>query len=347
MKLNSTRLLGLAGLFLVAIAQPAAAHGIGPAENRSVIDFLPLGIEHMLLGWDHLLFIAGIVFLAGEIKRAIKLISVFVLGHSTTLIIATLAQWHINARTVDIIIALSVVFVGIVAIKGRPKDWRWFGAAIFGFGLIHGLGLSTRLQELGLPEDGLLARVIMFNIGLEVGQAMAIVVMFLIADILKRNTFTPRLVKAAPIALIVAGFLAATISAVKSDDGSAAQAGEACEIAATKGLFGGDGGHPSKKFWEPNESAPAKDFTHVIGDGWVVVEYQNTALPDTVTQLRDYVNGPTGTKVVAGASAEATATALTATNAYETLTCSTLQIDELQKFVDEWRADPRSRPTQG
>ena len=156
----------------VVFAPAASAHGIsGSAADKSTLEFIPLGIEHMLLGWDHLLFIAGIVLLAGELRRAAKLISVFVLGHSTTLIAGTLAGWRVDATVVDIVIALSLVFVGVVGWFGRLTQWRWFGLGVFAFGLVHGLGLSTRLPDLGLPEDGLFGRVIAFNVGVEIGQA--------------------------------------------------------------------------------------------------------------------------------------------------------------------------------
>ncbi|WP_020389688.1 HupE/UreJ family protein [Kribbella catacumbae] len=130
-----------------------------------------------MLGWDHLLFIAGIVLLSGELRRAAKLISVFVVGHSTTLIIATLGGWRVNPTVVDVVIALSLVFIGAVDWFGHRDRWRLFGLGVLGFGLIHGVGLSTRLQDLGLPEEGLLARVIAFNIGIEIGQLLGIAVM--------------------------------------------------------------------------------------------------------------------------------------------------------------------------
>jgi hydrogenase/urease accessory protein HupE len=152
---------------LVGLPGVALAHGIGgEAANLGLWGFIPLGIEHMLLGWDHLLFIAGIVLLAGQLKRSAKLISLFVLGHSTTLILATMVGWKLNATLVDVVIALSLVFVGVVGWIGRPKQWNWFALCILGFGLIHGLGLSTRLQDLGIPRDGsLLPKVIAFNVG--------------------------------------------------------------------------------------------------------------------------------------------------------------------------------------
>ncbi len=93
----------------------------GPAAGKSAWEFIPLGTEHMLLGWGHLLFIAGIVLLAGELRRAATLISVFVLCHSTTLIVGPLAGLRVNAVAVDVVIALSVLVVGVVGVIGRPR----------------------------------------------------------------------------------------------------------------------------------------------------------------------------------------------------------------------------------
>jgi hydrogenase/urease accessory protein HupE len=153
------------------------AHGItGRATDLSTLEYVPLGIEHMLLGWDHLLFVLGIVLLAGQPQRAAKLISLFVLGHSVTLIAGTLLEWRLSPAFVDGVIALSVVYVGVLGLRGRPEDWTAVGATVFGFGLVHGLGLSTRLQELGIPDDGLLGKTLAFNVGLEIGQLLAVLV---------------------------------------------------------------------------------------------------------------------------------------------------------------------------
>ena len=176
---------GDAVVFLAALAAPptaASAHGIGgDAADRSVLGFVPLGVEHMLLGWDHLLFIAGVVLIAREVRLAAKLISVFVVGHSTTLIAATLAGWQVNAGLVDAIIALSVAFVGCVGLFNRPESFTWFGGVVLAFGLIHGLGLATRFQALGLPEEGQLWKVIAFNVGIEIGQLAGIIAMVALA----------------------------------------------------------------------------------------------------------------------------------------------------------------------
>ncbi|GAA1773804.1 HupE/UreJ family protein [Luedemannella helvata] len=161
------------GALLLGAATPAAAHDI-TGTGDSIPEFLWMGVEHMVLGFDHLLFALGVVLLAGQVRRAAGLISLFALGHSVTLIAATLAEVSVSPRRVDIIIALSVAFVGVVGLFARPRTpahWRWFGAAVLVFGLIHGLGLSTRLQQADVSSvSGILA----FNVGIELGQLAVI-----------------------------------------------------------------------------------------------------------------------------------------------------------------------------
>ena len=114
---------------------PSLAHGIGDsAGDKSVLQFVPLGIEHMLLDWDHLLFILGVVLLSGNLGRAAKLISVFVVGHSLTLLIATIAGWQLNATFVDVVIALSLVYVGIQGIRATRGAEDRGGPPIFAAG---------------------------------------------------------------------------------------------------------------------------------------------------------------------------------------------------------------------
>jgi len=112
--------LGWAVIAFALLAGLANAHGIGEdAAGRSTIEYIPLGMEHMLLGWDHLVFIAGVLLLATGLKEAAKLISLFVLGHSITLIAATLAGWQLDATAVDVVIALSLVYVGVQGMAGK------------------------------------------------------------------------------------------------------------------------------------------------------------------------------------------------------------------------------------
>jgi hydrogenase/urease accessory protein HupE len=338
--------LGLTG---VAVSPAAAwAHGIsGSAADKNVWEFIPLGIEHMLLGWDHLLFIAGIVLLAGELRRAAKLISVFVAGHSTTLIVATLVGWHVNATAVDVVIALSLVFVGVVGWFGPRDKWRLFGLGVLGFGLIHGVGLSTRLQDLGLPEDGLLARVIAFNVGVEIGQLLGIVAMLLIGKALTRFVTSTKAPRLAYVGLAIIGLVAAAtlsvLEATSTDDDRNTAIGNCTVSPRTETFSGADAaGHPEKDFYEPVESIPQDDFGHVLGDGFVIVQYQPSLPAGQVDQLRAYVISPDGTRVVGG-PVPGQQQPIRALNAFEALTCTSFDLPALQQFGAAWFNDPRSQ----
>ncbi|RZU73497.1 HupE/UreJ protein [Micromonospora kangleipakensis] len=200
---------------VLVLPQPAWAHSVG-GPTDTVGGFVWLGNTHMLAGWDHLLFVGGILLLAGEIRRAAKLISLFALGHSITLFTATVADWQVTPVLVDMIVALSLVFVGVVGLRGRPKDWTWFAATVLAFGLMHGLGLATRLQAIGLPSDGMIPRVLAFNIGVEIGQLIAVLGMFMLGDVLSH--YIPRLrdPRLAHGTLVAAGVVAASVLALAS-----------------------------------------------------------------------------------------------------------------------------------
>ncbi|GAA1868830.1 HupE/UreJ family protein [Asanoa iriomotensis] len=156
----------------IVAATPAAAwaHGVsGHADSAGA--FLGLGFRHMLLGWDHLLFIAGVVLLlAPEIERAMITLSLFALGHSATLIAGTLAGWRFDPVLVDVAIALSLAYIGLVGWFGPPARWRLFNAAVLAVGLVHGLGLATRLQDPQFTGHLTLWRVLAFNAGVELAQ---------------------------------------------------------------------------------------------------------------------------------------------------------------------------------
>jgi hydrogenase/urease accessory protein HupE len=337
----------IAAAVLLGLPGAASAHGIG-GTSETASGFVWLGFKHMLAGWDHLLFVAGVVLLAGKAKRAAKLISLFALGHSITLIVATLAHWRINPTLVDIVIVLSLVFVGVVGWFGRPKDWRWFAAAVLGFGLVHGLGLSTRLQDLLRPEDGVLARVIAFNVGVELGQLMAVVGMFMLGDVLRAYITWSKARQAAHAGLAVVGLVAAVVLAVvwPTDTGARASAFGSCETRKRTETYPAGGGHPSKSFFEPTDAVPDKGFGHLLGDGYVIVHYQPDLPAGQVDQLRAYITGLNAGKVV-GAPASGQAEAVTAVTAPTTLLCNKLDLDGLTHFADDWLTDPRSsRPTE-
>ena len=143
------------------------AHGVsGVGDSFSA--FVRSGFLHMIAGWDHLLFIGGILLMAREAHRAMILLSIFAVGHSATLMTATAAGWQINPGWVDTVIALSLAAIGLVGWLGPPARWRLFGAGVLLLGLVHGLGLASRLQEPALAAHLTPARVIAFNIGVEI-----------------------------------------------------------------------------------------------------------------------------------------------------------------------------------
>jgi hydrogenase/urease accessory protein HupE len=332
---------------LIAVAPEAAwAHGIADsARDKSVAEFLPLGIEHMLLGWDHLLFIAGVVLLAGDLKRAAKLISLFVAGHSLTLLVATMAGWQISATVVDVVIALSVVFVGVIGLRDGPRDWRLIGASVLGFGLIHGLGLSTRLQHLGLPEDGLLWRVVAFNVGVEIGQLIALTVIVGLGALLIRRLPRRRLQRAAFATFVATGLLAAGALSLRGAEEAgtpvsqrAQLSNSACREAPTQApAFGAGGEHPDKQFYRPGEKVPVEDLAHVVGDGLAIVRYHPSLPADQRRRLADWAGDRT--QAVIAAADDQQTEPVRAHTARSKLTCTTFDFATLNRFRDRWIAD--------
>lgn len=171
------------------------SHGMSEAEKQIIIDggnwhYIYIGAVHMLWGYDHLLFVLGIIFFLNTFKDIVKYITAFTLGHSITLIYATFNAIEINYYLIDAIIALSVCFIGLINL-GVFKKFIDFTSSkmlilIFILGLIHGLGLSTRLQQLPLNQDELLLNIISFNIGIEFGQIIALSVMLIFINLIRK-----------------------------------------------------------------------------------------------------------------------------------------------------------------
>ena len=162
----------------------ALAHNVDTSDAaflqaQSGVAFWPyfyLGAKHMVTGLDHLLFLAGVVFFLRSFRDVAVYVSLFALGHSLTLIVGVTMQTTANPYLVDAIIGLSVVYKALENLA-QQHNWR-FGidtrAAVFTFGLCHGLGLATKLQQLSLPEEGLLINLLAFNLGVEFGQLLAL-----------------------------------------------------------------------------------------------------------------------------------------------------------------------------
>ncbi len=186
----SRHILAILALLIISlILNQAFGHGMSEAEKQSILEggnlrYLKLGITHMLSGLDHLLFIFGVIFFLSKFKDVVKFITAFTLGHSVTLIWATFAGFQINYFLIDAIIALSVCYKGFSNLDGFRRlldiEQPNLLMMVTGFGLIHGLGLSTRLQQLPLSEDNLLMNIISFNVGIELGQIAALAVMLIL-----------------------------------------------------------------------------------------------------------------------------------------------------------------------
>jgi hypothetical protein len=160
------------------------AHGVSQSDqevlnNGGLLSFIFVGAKHMLTGYDHLLFLIGVIFYLNDFKSIIRFITVFTIGHSITLISATYTGIKVDEHLIDAIIALSVLYKGFENLDGFKKVLRvnspnllWM---VFIFGLIHGLGLSTRLQSFNLGLGQFLLKIISFNIGVELGQVLALI----------------------------------------------------------------------------------------------------------------------------------------------------------------------------
>lgn len=168
-----------------------------------------LGAKHMVTGYDHLLFLVGVIFYLKNLRTIALFVSLFALGHSITLISGVWLGLDVNPYLVDAIIGLSVAYKGFDNLQGFDKlfgDSPDERLAVFIFGLFHGLGLATKLQDLGLAEDGLLANLISFNLGVELGQLVALVGIVLILRLLPSRSEKSNIGTAVNIGLIVAGF---------------------------------------------------------------------------------------------------------------------------------------------
>ena len=171
-------------------------HGMSENEKQIILEggnfhYIYIGAIHMLFGYDHLLFILGMIFFLKTFKDIVKYVTAFTLGHSITLIIATFNAININYYLIDAIIALSVCYIGFINLKTLKNDHDRASInmifLIFILGLIHGLGLSTRLQQLSLSSDNLLLNILSFNIGIEIGQIFALVLMLFFINIFRKS----------------------------------------------------------------------------------------------------------------------------------------------------------------
>lgn len=205
-----------AGFLAIFVTPAVLAHGVagGDAqylESISGVQFLPLmylGAKHMVTGYDHLLFLAGVIFFLYRLKDVALYATLFAIGHSTTLLLGVLAGIHANAYIVDAIIGLSVVYKALENI-GAFRHWGIVintRAAVVVFGFAHGFGLATKLQDLSLSRDGLFGNMIAFNIGVELGQVVALTFILLAFQLWRRSRSFQRDAYLANVLIMTAGF---------------------------------------------------------------------------------------------------------------------------------------------
>jgi hypothetical protein len=199
-------------------AGPALAHGVADKDaafiaanpGLQLIPFLYLGAKHMVTGYDHLLFLAGVIFFLHRLRDVALYVTLFSLGHSVTLLSGVLACVHVDPYLVDAVIGLSVVWKaldnlgGFPALVGRQPDNRM---VVAGFGLVHGFGLATKLQDLQLSPDGLVPNILAFNLGVELGQLLALSVLLAVFAAWRATPTFRRGAVAANLVLMTAGFV--------------------------------------------------------------------------------------------------------------------------------------------
>ena len=205
-------------LFVALMTTDALAHGVDDTtrsflQNNTgvqIIPFLYIGAKHMVTGYDHLLFLVGVLFFLHRSKDVLLYVSMFTVGHSLTLMTGVLANVQVNAYLIDAIIGLSVIYKGFdnlggfKQLFGRQPDPK---AAVLIFGLFHGFGLATKIQEFQLPADGLVANLLSFNLGVELGQFLALMFILLAINYWRRFNSFERFARTTNTALMSAGFM--------------------------------------------------------------------------------------------------------------------------------------------
>jgi len=202
-------------LLLTAFAH---AHGVAEGDKGYIqeisgthlLPFTYLGAKHMVTGYDHLLFLAGVIFFLYKLKDIALYVSLFAIGHSVTMLYGVYAGVNVNAYLIDAIIGLSVVYK---ALDNLGAYQRWFGVqpntkvATLVFGLFHGFGLAAKIQEFEIARDGLLPNLLAFNVGVEIGQLLALGAILIVMGFWRRSTGFFRHAYTANVAMMCAGFM--------------------------------------------------------------------------------------------------------------------------------------------
>lgn len=206
--------LAVISMFICTVAW---SHGVADGDKSFIeqsvgpqlIPFAYLGAKHMVTGYDHLLFLLGVIFFLFRMRDVAAYVTLFAVGHSITLLFGVLAGVHANPYLIDALIGASVVYKALDNLNAFEHWWGFrpdARGAVFGFGLAHGFGLATKLQEFSLSPDGLVANIISFNVGVEFGQLLALGCMLIGMAYLRRSLAFERNAMVANTAIMTAGF---------------------------------------------------------------------------------------------------------------------------------------------
>jgi hypothetical protein len=204
--------------FLPAYLAEAVAHGVATGDKGYIQEisgvhlasFMYLGAKHMVTGYDHLLFLLGVIFFLYRMKEIGIYVTLFAIGHSTTMLAGVYFGTSVSSYLTDAIIGLSVVYK---ALDNLGAYQRWFGfqpntkAATLIFGFFHGFGLATKIQEFDLSQEGLLPNLLAFNVGVEIGQLLALGAILILMSYWRRTAGFLRHAYTANVALMTAGFM--------------------------------------------------------------------------------------------------------------------------------------------
>jgi HupE / UreJ protein len=210
--------LAIVVLMAFGIVDFAVAHGIGgkdaafvaATKEADILPFMYLGAKHMVTGYDHLLFLLGVIFFLYRMRDVVIYVTLFSIGHSITLLAGVLLKINVNPFLVDAIIGLSVVYKAFDNLGGFQSIFGWQPnnkIAVAGFGLIHGFGLATKLQALRLNPNGLVPNMIGFNVGVEIGQIIALAIILAIMLPWRRTASFERFAVAFNALILTAGFI--------------------------------------------------------------------------------------------------------------------------------------------
>jgi len=170
----------------------------------TVGNFILLGIEHILTGYDHIAFLIGLIVIGLSFREVLKIITAFTVAHSITLLLAALQIINLNSRFVESVIALSICYIALENLLRKEVKYRW--VITFCFGLIHGFGFASALQELIMGKSNLVLSVLSFNLGVETGQLMIFLVLLPVLHLLKQKVEFRRVTAGVSVAILVFGF---------------------------------------------------------------------------------------------------------------------------------------------